>query len=127
MSSYGLKITMRTLTLATVGIVAFGVDAVSEFAHTSLARGQEMEEGAQKLVERYQENARIQARAAAASRNDLAQQTSATLDENVNALWRVIVVPGTGQKAVKQPTNKIQPAVEGEHSDGDSSTSAKKE
>ena len=121
MSSNGLK-SMRTLTLATVGIAAWGVDALSEFAHTSMARGQEMEAGAQRLVERYQENARIQAKAAAASRNDLAKQASVTLDENLKTLWRVIVVTG----AEEAPGEREQPASQGKGNNGFSSTAAEK-
>lgn len=121
MSSNGLK-SMRTLTLATVGIAAWGVDALSEFAHTSMARGQEMEEGAQRLVERYQENARVQAKAAAASRSDLAKQASVTLDENFKALWRVFVVTSAEQS----PSDREQPASQGEGNNGVSSSAAEK-
>lgn len=98
---------MRTVTLATVGIMAFGVDALSAFAHTSLARGQQMEAGAQRLVERYQDNAKVQAKTAAASRDDLAKQAATTLDENLKALWRVVVVPGANQQPAEQPANQI--------------------
>lgn len=118
---------MRTLTLATAGIMSFGMDALAEFARTSMARGEEMEKGARKLVERYQENAKIQAKAAAASRNDLAKQASVSLDENLRALWRVIVVPSAKEQAVEQLAEPIRPTIEGENSNGYSSASAEKD
>jgi len=110
MSSNGLASLMRTLTLATVGIVAFGVDVVSEFAHTSMTRGAQIEASAQELMERYQENAKIQARTAAVSRSNLLHQASVTLDENLNALWRVFVV--VDAKATPEAVPALVPSVE---------------
>jgi hypothetical protein len=105
---------MRTLTLATVGIMAMGVDALVAFAHTGSERGQQMEAGAQKLVERYQENAKVQASAAGASRRDLAKQASITLDENLKAMWRVIVLSRAQEPAAEAPTDSAEPASQGE-------------
>ena len=113
---------MRTVTLTTAGIMAWGVDAFAAFARTSMERGQQMEAGVQKLVERYHENAKLQGRAAAASRSDLAKQAAITLDENMKALWRVFMVTGTQEQAGEPPADRIQPAMQGEQHDGDSST-----
>ena len=49
-----------------------------------------METDAHKLVGRYQDNAKMQAQAAQASRNDLAQQAWTTLDQNLQALKRTL-------------------------------------
>ena len=114
---------MRTLTLATVGIMAWGVGALSTFANTSMERGQKMEASAHQLVERYQKNAKIQVQAAAASRDELAKQASVTLDENLKALWSMLTMTGANEQAAEQPANTIQPSLEGEHNNGDRSTS----
>ena len=79
-----------------------------------------METDAHKLVGRYQDNAKMQAQAAQASRNDLAQQAWTTLDQNLQALKRMLVLPGPEHQAAAQPSHMTEPAMQGEQDDGDS-------
>lgn len=91
---------VRTFVLATIGFAALGMDAVSTFLRVSIERGQQMEEDARKMGKRYQENAKVQAKAAEESRNELVHQAAMTLDENLRALTRVFAAP----KPLSQPT-----------------------
>jgi hypothetical protein len=120
--AYGLT---RTFARATVGTVALGIDVLSAFTRTSIQRGQQMESSAHKLLERYQNNAKVQTSTAAASRHALAKQASITLDENLKALWHIFVITGGAEQAAAHPAEQIPLTTQGECNDGDSSASAK--
>lgn len=81
-----------------------------------------MEVSAQKLVGRYQDNAKTQAKAAEASRSDLMKQTWVTLNEHLKALSRMLTLPDDKQQAAEQPSDTSKPVVQGEQDNGDSST-----
>jgi hypothetical protein len=112
---------MRTLMRTTVGIMALGVDAFSAFARTSLERGQQMQTDAQKLLGRYGDNAKVQAKAAQASRNNLTQQAWTTLEENLQALKGMLVPPDSEHETTGPTTAIAKPAMQGEQENDDSS------
>jgi hypothetical protein len=89
---------VHTVVRTTVGFAALGADEISAFVRTSVQRGQQMEADGHKLMRRYQENAQEQASAAAASRRNLARQAWTTLDENLQALKRTLMLPGPGSR-----------------------------
>lgn len=113
---------VRNLVRTTAGFVALGADGISAFVRTSVERGQQMEVSAHKLVGRYQDNAKTQAKAAEASRSDLMKQTWVTLNEHLKALSRMLTLPDDKQQAAEQPSDTSKPVVQGEQDNGDSST-----
>jgi hypothetical protein len=116
----------RTFLRATVGFVALGADGISAFVHSSVERGQQMQTDVQKLLKRYGDNAKMQARAAGASRDNLTQQAWTTLEENLQALKGMLVLSGSEHATTEQPSAIAKSATQGEKDNGDSSSTTEK-
>lgn len=57
----------------------------------------------------------------------MTKQTWVTLDENLNALSRMLTLPVDLQQAGEQPFDITKPAVQGEQDNGNRSTAPEKE
>ena len=96
---------VRSVALATVGVMALGKDEAGALLERSVERGEMVEADTQKMVEDYREHVRAQMHAADASRAELTEKATLALNENLKVISQVFF-PVAGSR----PTDKPAPS-----------------